>query len=393
MESKNLTWLEKYETYGGDCTDAPDDFHHFIGLSMLSAALGNKVFLRQGITNIYPNLWLVIIAPSSLYRKSTCLSIGHGVLNKSNCGNVYSTEFSHEKILEEIAERPDGIFIYYEFVTFMKMLTRDYMAGTKSMLTELYDCPEYYIRKTLGKSCTIKRPVISILGATTIQWFLDQIKEQDIEGGFLPRFVFYPSTDKLRTVALQPAIETTYTQEIAEGLKSLVKSILLNKDNEKRIVISEEAKLKYEGWYGGFEKRDNSDNQRYKSFMRRYGVILLKLSILHQILIDPKQDEISLEAMDLAIKDIKILEYKIKLLCEGEMAFTKEDKIKLKIKKIIDSNKEKGISQSDLGRQSGLLSHQLRSVLESLKDEQYINDEMLDTGADKKARIWKSIKD
>lgn len=393
MADKRFTWLNKYESYGGDCTDAPDDFHHFIGLSMLSAALGKKVYLRQGITNIYPNLWMVIIAPSSLYHKSTCLSIGHGVLDEAFPGSVYPTEFSHEKILEVIAEKPSGIFIFYEFITFMKMLTRDYMSGAKSMLTELYDCPANYTRATLAKAYTIKRPVISILGATTIQWFIGQIKEQDIEGGFLPRFIFYPSSDKLRTVPLPPAIEDSSTKEIAIELKKMVNAILLNDKGEKRLSISPEAKEKYEQWYYSFEKRDGGDGQRYKSFMRRYGIIILKFSILYQIMIDPSEDSICLEAMEMALKDIKVLEHKIKMLCEGDMTFTKEEEVKLKIRRIIESSKDKGISQSDLGRRSGLLSHQLRNVLESLKDEQYIADEMLDTGADKKAKIWKAVKD
>jgi len=388
MADKN--WLEKYIDYARKYTDAPIEFHRYIGLNILGSAIGDKAFFQFGDTTLYPNLWMVIIAPSSLFRKSTAITLCKNIFIRQFPERIYPNEFSIEKLLEIIKENRIGLFIHYEFITFMNMMNRDYMAGAKNLFTELFDVPETFIRKTRNMEIIITKPVISMLAATTMEWFLEQIKESDIEGGFLPRFLYIPAIIKSKSIVLPPKVDKDKKLELSIELKKIVDNINPNQDEGHCFDIDKGATELYEGWNEYYEKIILDERRRYKSFMVRHSSYLLKIAIIYQCLLDGNSPDITCEAMGLAIKDINSLGDKLKRLCEDEMAFTKDEKAKLKIKKIIEARKE-GISQSEIGRRSGMLSNQLRQILDTLKEEKYILDSMVDTGGDKPTKIWKSI--
>lgn len=389
------TWIDLYQEYASKYTDAPAEFHKYVGLSMIAAAIGNKAYFRFGDMTIYPNLWVIILAPTSLFRKSTVIKMGTSILSRSSTTTLYPNEFSIEKLLEVIKESPTGLFVLYEFITFMSLLNRDYMAGAKSMLTEFFDVPEEFCRKTMGKDFMIKKPVINILAATTADWFLEQVNERDIDAGFLPRFLYVPSIAKIKTMALPPAVNTEEKAVLAKGLSAIVGTITnANINGEIEFAISPTAKELYENWYSKHEKLITHDKQRYKTFMNRHSIYIIKLAIIYQCIIEITQGEnaISAEAMTLAIRDVDHLGNKIKELCDQEMAFTRDDKHKMKIRKIIQGCPQ-GISQNDLLRRSGMLAKQLSLVLETLVEESRIECDFIDTGGAKKTKLWRYLED
>lgn len=74
-------FLRSYIAFCGDLTDAPDIFHLGVGLTILGAAMGNNVRIPSyGGLDIFPNLWMVLIAPSGFMRKSTSLYQGKTLL-------------------------------------------------------------------------------------------------------------------------------------------------------------------------------------------------------------------------------------------------------------------------------------------------------------------------
>ena len=74
----NEGFLKSYVDYATKQTDTPKLFHLFTGLAIVGASLGNKVFVRAWGKNIYSNLWIVTVAPSGFYRKSTAINLGTG---------------------------------------------------------------------------------------------------------------------------------------------------------------------------------------------------------------------------------------------------------------------------------------------------------------------------
>ncbi len=392
MANKSVTWLDEYLGYTSVYTDAPPEFHRFIGLSMVGSAIGDKCFYQSGDHTLYPNIWLIILGNSTFMRKSTSLRFGKNILMRHYPTRVYPNEYSIEKLLEILKEHRIGTFFHFEFISFMNLLNRDYMAGMKNLFTELFDVPETFIRKTKQMEINIERPVISMIAATTNSWFLERVQESDLDGGFLPRFLFVPAISKPK-FKLPIKMDMKDKEEVAHNLAELVTTVAVDINGEHDFIMDSESEKLYATWCEGHEQRCIDDPQRYRNFTVRHGDYLLKLAMIHQVLLDNKNFEITSQAMTAAIKDITFLGEKIKYLCEGELAFTKEDRTKLKIKKLISASGIKGISQADLLRKSHLMSDHLRKNLETLKEELYIEEEMIDTGADKKTKIWKSKND
>lgn len=392
VNTKEGTWLDEYEGYLKTYTDAPPVYQRFIGLTIAGNAIGEKCFYQAGDQALYPNIWLIILGNSTFMRKTTSLRFGKNVLTRHFPHNLYPNEYSIERLLEILKENPTGIFIHEEFISFMSLLNRDYMAGMKNLFTELFDVPETFTRKTQKTEIIINRPVISMLAATTNTWFLEKVQESDLEGGFLPRFLYAPAIKKpkfKKKVKMDPADKLM----VATHLKEMVMGITLDQNNEHDFTMDKEADNTYSEWCEAHEQRCIDDPQRFRSFTVRHGDYLLKIAMIHQVMLDNKTFTLTAEAMNRAIKDINHLGDMMKTLCEGELAFTKEGKSKLKVKKIIMESGEKGITQADVLRRSHLMSDQLRKILDTLKEEQYVSDEMIDTGADKKTRVWKPIND
>ena len=246
-----MPFIDDYKEYCAEFTDSPPIFHHRIAYCILSTVLSRKVFLLQGYKKVFPNLWLIIVAPSSFYRKSYSLGIAEDILRSTSelTGESYilPREFSHEKFVEILAQQPQGLLIAYEFRTFMAMMSKDYMIGTQSMITELFDNPAVYDRKTKTGEYEIKDPFLNILTATTIDWLKASIKDIDLASGFLPRFLIAPHIGKKdSTMAWQKPHDLGKKDALVAQLTSISKL-------SGPCTITEEAKTYYSNWYKRFE--------------------------------------------------------------------------------------------------------------------------------------------
>ena len=76
-------WLSEYLGYARKLTDAPLSFHLAAGLVALAGAVGSRVSWTGGGKEQWPNLYALLLAPSGLYRKSTSVDLGCGLLERA----------------------------------------------------------------------------------------------------------------------------------------------------------------------------------------------------------------------------------------------------------------------------------------------------------------------
>ena len=93
------SFLDIYQHYAEEVTDASPDYHAFMGLVTLASVVGNRVFMPWGDTNIYPNMWVILIGKSTLDRKTTSINISKRLLFRFNHKLIYPNEFSYEKLV------------------------------------------------------------------------------------------------------------------------------------------------------------------------------------------------------------------------------------------------------------------------------------------------------
>lgn len=187
-------FVEGFVAYLRRRTDCPPDFHVHAALVALGTALGNRVWCHGWTRPIYPNLWAVVVAPSG-FGKSAPLDMAEHLLRTAQIGDrLLPNSFSYEALIATLKATPVGVFVLQEFSAFLGMLARDYNAGAVPLLTEIYDCPPSVRRTTMKGDTLIEQPCLSILGASSPAWFAERFQAKDLEGGFLARFLFCPSS-------------------------------------------------------------------------------------------------------------------------------------------------------------------------------------------------------
>lgn len=286
-----------------DSTDAPPVFHLGVGLVILGAAMGNNVRIPSyGHQILYPNIWLVLIAPSGFMRKSTALSLGKSLLVQAVPKRILPDDFTPEKLADILKDEAAGIMTISEFVKILQILDRDYNRGAKEMLTELYDSPDHYvIQRKMGGKTTITDAAISLLGATTVGWLEDRVKKRDLEGGFLARFLFLPATERGPRVTEIPDVAHNIRLSLCDHLRSVAEV--------KGVADFSLVKKIYNDWEYKYERHIEKDGMpsELTGVYSRAGVTARKLAVIFQASLKPGELKISPGAMQSAMAFVEYI--------------------------------------------------------------------------------------
>lgn len=357
-----MGFLKTYQEYAEAQTDAPSYFHIATGLSILSAAVGKNIWLWHGSIKIFPNLWAIILGESSFSRKTTSILIGKHLLSEWNNKVIMPDEFSPEALMANLVTNPTGIFFFYEFGSFLAALNRDYMRGTKETITDLYDYHKEHKRMLKGQSYVITEPCISILAGSTIDWFVKNFKEEDLQGGFLSRFIYFKG-EKTKFIAL-PEREDMVKKETLRRELIYIGSI-------KGEMSFKDVREEYTDWATKYEAEHKSNQyfKPYSAFLTRLETYCKKICMLYAL--EDHTTTIRKEHFKKASSLIEILKWDFIKLYENELAFTKSDQKIKKIKKIIKEARD-GIKRRDLLRATHLTSWEFEQIIKTLIETEEI---------------------
>jgi hypothetical protein len=187
-----VTFVERYMAWAGKKTDAPRQYHQAGAFIILSALLAGNICLPTSHSKVYPNMWFMLLAGTTLTRKSTAMRIAMELLREVNSDAEMATDGSAEGILTGLRDRPGqpSIFLKDEFTGLLDSIAhKDYMAGFAEQLTKLYDGDD--IKRLLRKeSIHVKDPRFIILAAGIKDKTQMLLTEEHVMSGFIPRFVF-----------------------------------------------------------------------------------------------------------------------------------------------------------------------------------------------------------
>ncbi|MFC1530067.1 DUF3987 domain-containing protein [Gemmatimonadota bacterium] len=360
-------FLRDYIKYAGNLTDAPDEYHWIVGYAVLATACQDRFRIVFGDQEIYPNIWAVKVGPPT-FRKSTTDNIGQRLLRKVSGLTILPNEFSPESLVEGLckANPPSGIFCWPEFGATLSRLNRDYMRGTKEMLADFFDVPEYYERSLRSGVSRLERPTLTILASSTEEWFLKHIAEEDLGGGFYSRFLYVKANSRKPLLHFPPAPDTSLQYKLVEHLKR-VQSL-----GKRSITISDEARYLYRDALDDLDySAGSADHSGIAKILLRLGTpYLLKLSLLNQVSLDPDANEISREAMEDAVDAIDWLKQSASSLFRYGLPTTPRDKLRIKVyRKITETGK---IDRSSLLRSAGCSASELDQALATLFQRQDI---------------------
>ena len=302
------TFIDRYVEYGWSVTDAPRQYHVAGGAIILSAIMTPHVTLPARHTKIRPNLWAMILAGTTVTRKSTSMDLAVSTLGEvlPTDDFLMGTDGSPEGILTELQQRDGKTSLFHrdEITGFIEAaVKKDYNAGLLQTLTSLYDGrPE---KRTLRSgNIDVRKPRFILWCGGIKSQMEDALSIEHIRSGFLPRFIVVSGTtssDQLRPIGPPEDCDPSedLKAQIVDELygivdfwqpKPVVKKMSLGATTTQRTVIQGEREMHAtpEAWdrirhidFDAVKMAENStDPNVYGPMYIRLGNSIIKIAML-----------------------------------------------------------------------------------------------------------------
>lgn len=302
-----VTWVDRYTQWASEQTDAPSQYHVVNSIVVLSALMCPYLFLRTSFGTIKPNVWAMILAGTTLTRKSTSMDMANAMIREVQPDYLLGTEGSPEGLFSELAERDGKIALFHrdEITGWMEaIIKKDYLAGTIEVFCQLYDGKQ--VRRVLrGKVFDIEDPNLVIM-AGGIKTRMEEIMTMEhIRSGFIPRFIMVSGTttiDEIRPIGPPkiPDFARDPREEIVEELYKIalhylpmdapdtkveingVIKMTKSKETKKELLASDEVwerirQLKYDaGMFG----ETSTNPELYTPLYDRLSNSIIKIAML-----------------------------------------------------------------------------------------------------------------
>jgi hypothetical protein len=195
-------------------TEASDAFHFAAFWARCAVALDRRVCFRYGM-RVYPNVYLICFGETgdrktTATRQGTELGDPYKLVRGSGSGEGLADEFSS-------AEPGHGLLLYAE--EFSQILRPGRWDGATLIpfLTQCFDCPERYEMKYRKNPISLEDPTPSLLAGTTPDWFWQDFRVRDFQGGFGNRLFFFTGVRK-PNIALP---ESPNVEAVSRGVDAL----------------------------------------------------------------------------------------------------------------------------------------------------------------------------
>lgn len=209
---------------------------------VISLAIARRAYIEKH-ERIYPHLYLLFVAETSRYAKSTGMNTLYHLIHRVMPYMLIPGQTSPEGMIELLSgQHPanfdklsiddkklveDGIkfsaqrgIILDEYSSLLASTKKDYMAGYIELLMRLYDGREseqHYTRS--GGLVMVKKPSLSIMGATTPAAMARSLSLEDWENGAMARYMVMYREDPLPFNPYYSPVEPPH--EITDKLRNL----------------------------------------------------------------------------------------------------------------------------------------------------------------------------
>jgi hypothetical protein len=184
-------WLDQYIAFATEAAPmTPRSFHEAAGLFAVAVAVARRVCLQIGDhETIYPNLFALFLAPSTVYHKSTGLRLLEGVLQAAGLTHLllprkgspealvadldpYKLPGKKTRDMELFLQRrafaAQRGYLRDEVSSLFASFKREFNAGLLELILALYDSPAYYDEVTISRDeVVIRDACLSFFGAST----------------------------------------------------------------------------------------------------------------------------------------------------------------------------------------------------------------------------------
>jgi hypothetical protein len=271
-------WLDTYLEYTA-FQEAPKKFHLWTGLSTLASVVKRNVKLPRGYFDIYPNLYVALVAPSG-FTKTSAADISIKLLKQVPDVELIEEKVTSWYILDYFTDltttKGECCVTMYapEMKTFLGDLNK---AELVAMLTSFYGCPSSSSFRTKGnKGAAIFNNIcLNLLACSTPEWLTLGTTTDEIAGGFTGRFVYVFEDIPERSFAFPEDFMTPEVQSLKQPLIDDLNHIASLKGD---FIITDQAKAEYLIWYS--TRDQECTDERLKGYYARKRDLIFKLAML-----------------------------------------------------------------------------------------------------------------
>jgi hypothetical protein len=217
---EDVTFVEEYTTWAKTLGDAAPQYHPAGAFVILSTLLSGTVKLPTSFGTVVPNLWFMILADTTLTRKSTAMDNATDLLMEIDDDLLLATDGSIEGLLTAMGTRSGkpSLFLRDEVTGLIESMSKkEYMAGMMEVLTKLYDGK--HMKRILRREIIdVQNPRLILFSGGIRNKMIELLDYKHVGSGFLPRFIFITAESditKLRPVGPP-------TNKIVEGRTTLL---------------------------------------------------------------------------------------------------------------------------------------------------------------------------
>jgi len=296
-----------YLDYAKDITDAPPIFHTAMAYFMASSVINKKVFMPFGYRKLYPNLFILLGAPSSLHRKSWSQDMAINLINEVSPQFELPEFTSRSAFIAEFAdsERPyqnAGMFAIDELSGFMKRIKYNkHFEGFMQDLSSLYDSKTLTRRAGVSdkdkKVYTISDPFLNFTAACSLDWLTESTNSTDITGGFLARFLWIIVDTKVTDPMDEPG------EQDLEKKNQIIKKLYRLQQFTAMAGFNAEAKQNWRNWYKDFRRKYQGGT--WDANYERLTTITKKIAMLNTIMrLEDVSNQIPVGSIDINEEDL-----------------------------------------------------------------------------------------
>ena len=282
-ELKN--WINSYVEYT-ECTEPPILFRKWAAISTIASALQRKCSLSWGTLTFYPNMYIVLVAPSGKARKGVAMGSAMNMLDTINI-NMTAEAITREALIrdlnmsskEDIDDKTGEMFFHASLTIHSQELTVfiGYQNNELLMdLTDWYDCRKKwtYRTKNMG-SDEIIGVWVNLFGATTPELLQTTLPTDAIGGGLTSRMIFVYEPKKAKSLVFP--FPTDEQRTIGEQLKKDIGRIEMLKGEFK---VSKDFPEAWARWYLAQEDHPPFQDNRFSGYFERRPTHIMKMSMI-----------------------------------------------------------------------------------------------------------------
>jgi hypothetical protein len=371
-----------------ESTDSPSIYNLAASYWLTSTLLGRnaRLITAYATRGIAPNLWVMLIGPSRISRKTTVTRLVREIVEELAPELLTAESFTPEALYELFSYLHDGDSIAWvrdEFNMFFIMLRKKYMYGVREILNLLYMGLSER-RKLRDKEFRIPRLYVTILGNLPSPPHI-YITDIDFYSGFMNRFLLVYAMEREKRYPLIHISDKAQglRKELLEGYKEFLEnygdSIITVSPDSNAMNLLDEYDYRIEEELKALERENPTT--LWKLYLAETPQFLLKMSILRRIAKPPiSHGIIVVERQDVerAMNDLQRFLEVAKLVVEDvETGATPapvltQEKAIARIYNLISMRKHQGISKSELLLKSGINARDLNEILITLAEQDRI---------------------